>query len=802
MKFFTIALQNLWQNRKFILINCTGLAIGIAIFVLMLYFVYDEKAYDTTHTKADRIYRVLQFINKAGMGEESASCPYPVADKLKKDYPELIEEAIRFFNFQYYQFTLQAAGKKSNESRIYFTDAGVTKVFNLKFLQGDSLKALIQPGGIVLTATLAKKYFGNEDPMGMPVIFEGKDTLLVSGVIQDWPRQSHLHPEALISFNTVPRFVSSMKNTWTWNPCWTYLLLRPGVQPSEVEQYFPKFIENHYLQFNKGMIRHQLQPIRDIHLQSDYSYEIEPNGNIQTTKALSLAAIIILIITCLNFINLATAQAGSRAKETGIRKTSGARTETLFFQFLTESAIAGIISGLMALVVTELSLPLFRQLCDKPLESCDLIAPSMLAAFLCTGFIAGLLSGIYPAFFLSSFAPVSMLKNNARLMVSNTLLRKALVVIQFSFVLGLVICSFTLTRQLKWLRAASLGFDKQDVLVIPVRSSMKEAYLPFMAALKHHELVEGITTSDDLIGKHHNTFEIQFDTLLKSYKDVIYYPALFIDENFVPVMQLEVISGKNISPDYDTCDPHIPVLINEEMVRQRNWGSPQEAIGKSISFFMKASGRVVGVVRDFNQKSLTKPVQPFFLIRFIKDDQEDFTHYIYIKIRQNSREKALASIRSAWERQTDIFPFGAFFLDQNLDSQYEPQEKLARLAGILTLLSVFLACIGLLSLIALTVAQRAKEIGIRKAVGAEVWSIMYLFGKDFIGLLLLANLIAWPLCWYLLQQWLSHFITRTDISWIVFATASILTLFIAAMTLSIQTLRVALAAPVKSLRYE
>lgn len=802
MKFFIIALQNLWRNRSFILINSSGLAIGIAVFVLMLYYVYDEKAYDSTHTKSDRIYRVLQFINKDGMGEESSSCPYPVASTLKEDYPEMIEEAIRFFNFQNYQFALRADSKNYNESRLYFTDTAITRIFDLKFLQGDPQKALSQPGSIVLTRSLADKYFDQEDPMGKPVIFEGKDTLLVGGIIEDWPRQSHLHPEAFISFNTVPKLTNYMKDNWIWNPCWTYILLKPGVSPADLEMHLPEFVDSHYHKFNREMIRHELQPIRDIHLQSDYAYEIEPNGNIQTTKALSLAAIIILIISCLNFINLATAQAGSRAKETGIRKTSGARTETLFFQFLTESAIAGILSGLMALVVTELSLSLFRQLCGKPLESCDLLAPPMLAAFLGTGLITGLLSGLYPAFFLSSFAPASMLKNNARLMVSNTLLRKALVVIQFSFVLGLVICSFTLNRQLKWLRAASLGFDKKDVLVIPVRSSMADAYLPFMKELKQNPLVTGVTASDDLIGKHHNIFEFQFDTFAKSLKEVIYYPALFIDEHFVPVMKLELIAGENINASYDECDPYIPLLVNEAMVRQRKWGSPEEAIGKQISFFMETPGRVVGIVRDFNQKSLTKPVQPFFLVSFIEKAKRDFTHYIYIKIPPDKHGQTMAAIKATWERQTDIFPFGAFFLDQALDSQYDPQEKLAQLAGILTLLSIVLACIGLLALIALTVAQRAKEIGIRKAVGAEALSVMYLFGKDFIGLILLANLIAWPVSWYLLQQWLSHFITKIEISGLVFATAAILTLFIAAVTVSIQTLRVALAAPVKSLRYE
>jgi putative ABC transport system permease protein len=797
--YFKIAARNLLTNKFYSLINIAGLAIGIACFLLILLFVEDELKYDRFHTKADRIYRVVEKIDsEEGQGEESSSNPFAVGKTLAADYPHLVEASVRFFNFQLPALTLQYGEKKLNEKRLFFTDSTVFEVFDFPLAQG-SRKALSEPNSIVLTEELARKYFGSGNPMGKILKFEGILDLKVTGVLGKIPEQSHIHFDGLISFGTVNRMMGpNYEKNWIWNPCWTYLLLREGASAPELERQMPDFIKKYYPEFIRPQITHYLQPLKDIHLHSRLDYEIEPNGNAGDIYIFSAIGLFILIIACINFMNLATARSAKRSKEVGIRKVLGAYRLQLIGQFLGESILLSFIAILLSLVFIELAMPLFNSISGKTLSTDIFTSPHILVRLVAIGLFTGLISGTYPALFLSAFEPMKVLKGQMGSGKRSAFFRKNLVVLQFSISLVLIISTVIIYNQLKYLKSADLGFKKDQVVIFPTRPPMVNKYDVLKEELLKNRNVTGVTCMNEVIGEKHNTHEFNYEGMQPG--KWIYFPALIVDESFVETFNIKILAGRGFSKDIRT-DDSLGLLINEAMVKHLGWKNPQEAIGKQ---FHTPSGKekVIGVVKNFNFVSLTDPIGPFVLDLPLKRGRAFWTKYVAARISPSGMRNTIAHIEATWNKFAPAYPFEYFFLDDSLNKQYRSQDNLFRLIGYFSVLAIFIACLGLFALASFTAEQRTKEIGIRKVLGASVASIIHLLSREFLMLILISSLIAWPLSLFLMQKWLDTFAYRINIDYSIFLFAAIGVLVIAFLTVLYQAMKAALSNPATSIKYE
>ncbi len=798
--YFKTAYRNLLRHKFYSAITILGLATGIACFLLIFMFIQDEVRYDKFHSKADRVYRMVgKLDSEEGQGEESSSNPPPVAQALKTDYPHLIEETVRFFNFQQPTLTLELGDKKLNEKHLFFADSTLFKVFDFPLAKGNPDKALAEPNTIVLTQKLAEKYFGSEDPMGKVLKFEGQFDLKVTGVMADIKHPTHIPFEGLISMRTAYLMNPHLDKNWVWNPAWTYILFKEGVSPKELEAQFPNFIKKYYPEFVQPQITHYLQPLQDIHLHSDLDYEMQPNGDINNIFIFGVIGIFILVIACINFMNLATARAAGRAKEVGIRKVSGAHRSQLIGQFLAEAVLLSFMAVLLALAMVEILLPLFSEISGKELDSNLFSNPALLIGLLLIGLLTGLASGLYPAFFLSKFEPVKVLKGSAAKAGSGSAtLRKSLVVLQFAISLGLIVGTFVINRQLKYMRSVDLGFKKEQVLILPTRPPLAPKTQAITDELLQNKNIISVTSMNEILGESHNTHEFNYEGMEP--EKWIYFPALIINEDFVKTMNLELVAGRDFSKTHQR-DDSLGLLINEAMVKHLGWGTPENAIGKRFDT-PSGSEKVIGVVKDFNFVSVANTIGPFVLDLPHRKHSFFWKKYLALRISPENFEQTMAHVESVWGKFSPQFPLEYFFLDQRLDQQYKSQENLAKLVGYFSVLAIFIACLGLFALASFTAQQRTKEIGIRKVMGASVRSIVYLLTKDFVKLVMLSALIAFPVAYFGMHRWLENFAYRVQIPIWVFVMAGILGLLIAVITVSYQAIKVAYSNPVKSLKWE
>ncbi|QQS35417.1 MAG: ABC transporter permease [Ignavibacteriales bacterium] len=797
--YLKIAFRNLLKNKIHSAINIAGLIIGITCVVLIFLFVSDELSYDRFHSKKDRIYRVIEKIDTEGQGEESSSNPFPVGPTLYNDYPHLIEAYVRFFNFQAPSLTLQVGDKKINEKKIYFADSTLFKVFDFPLAQGNPSTALASPNSIILTKELARKYFGDSDPLNQTMLFEGQFSLKVTGVFDELPSQSHFNFECLISFTTVYNiYGQGINNNWVWNPNWTYVLLKENIDPKELEAQFPEFIQKYYPAFIKPQITHYLQPLTDIHLKSDLDYEMQPNGDEADIYIFGIIGFLILFIACINFMNLATAKSVNRAREVGMRKVLGANRIQLIKQFLGESVLMSLIAVCVSILFIEILLPLFNSLSGKDLSAAFWSEPMIVAGLIIFGVIVGLIAGIYPAFFLSSAEPATVLKGTKKLGMKSEFFRKGLVIIQFTISLGLIISTMIIYDQLNFLRNADLGFDKSQVIVMPTRPPIIPKAESFKEEVLRNHNIRNFTVMNEIIGEHHNTHEFNYEGMEAG--KWIYFPALMVDEKFVETFDIKIIAGRNFSKEIIT-DDSLGLLINESMVRHLGWGSPDEAIGKQF-YTPLGQERVIGVFRDFNFVSLVEPIGPFVLDMPAKPFIGFFKKFFAVKVSTNEINSTLSYLEKTWSSYFPEYPFEYSFLNDNLDYLYKSQDNLGSLIGYFSLLAIIIACLGLFALASFTAEKRTKEIGIRKVLGASVTGIVGLLSKEFLILVILANLIAWPVTYFVMNNWLESFAYRTSIDVFTFITAGLIATLIALLTVSYQSIKSALANPVESLRSE
>lgn len=793
--------RNLSTRKTYSFINILGLAIGIASFLIIYLFIADELSYDRYHKNADNIYRLVNVYDFDGVGENSASAPFPVAFTLKNDYPAMIKNIVRVFNFQAPRSFVEVDEKKFNEKYFYYADSTFFDIFDYTFIQGNEKTALDENGAVVITQFTAKKYFGNEDPMGKTIRFETSIELHVTGVIKDVPSQSHFRFDFIGSISTLrERFGGRLPQTWVWNPCWTYVLLEDIVNPKDLEKEFHAFVQKYFYDAEKDNVSMYLQPLLDIHLKSKLDYEIASNNNITSIYILSAIAIFLLIIAIINYMNMATATSAKRAKEIGIRKVTGAYRAQLVRQFLGESMIVSFIALIIALLIAEFLIPFFNDLTGKAIILSTLLDWQNVLLVILLGLLIGLLSGVYPAFYLSTFNPIRVLKGTLSLGTSSGLARKVLVIIQFTISITLIIGTIIINDQLNYMKNADLGFDKENIVVVPInRTPVAKSYSSFKEELLNNANILSISAMDDIFGASHNTHEFRPEGFSEDQWQ--FYPAMVVQYDFVETFKIDMVAGRDYNEANKT-DPMNGILINESMVRHMGWNSPQEALGKKF-VSLRGEERIIGVFEDFHPTSLHEASGPFVLnMKEFPGEVMWFLKYMVVRIQPGSEKEALLAIEKLWNKTAPERPFDYFFLSNELEDLYQDEENLSKLSLVLTFIVMFIAALGLLGLASFLAEQRTKEIGVRKVLGASVLSIINNISKEFIWLILLASVFAWVIAYLIMTNWLNHFPYQATLNWFAFILAAFFATGLALLITSFRAVMASRADPVETLKYE
>lgn len=790
---FVVAIRNIFKEKIYSAINILGLTIGITCSMFLLLYILDELSYDRYHSKADKIYRIVSNIKETDNAFTWAVAQIPLADELRENYPE-VENAVRFFGIGRNLF--KNGELQFFEEEFYLADSTVFDMFDYEFISGDKNTALDMPFSIVMTESTAKKYFGNEDPMGKSIQNQENEEYKVTGVIKDVPENSHFRFDALQSRNSAPDYQGSWGNFGVY----TYIELPRGYDISKMYTSLDSILVQKVEPIFKEAgvsIKYELQPIADIHLHSKIQDEAESGGDISYIYIFGAIACFMIIIASINYMNLATARSANRAKEVGVRKVMGAQKPQLIMQFITESVLIALISLVVSIGVIYLLLPAFNSLANKSMPfSYVLQTPVMLSLIGIVVFV-GIIGGSYPAFYLSSFNPVSVLKGKGSSKGGSVLFRKTLVIAQFSISIFMLISTMIVFDQLDFIRNKDLGFVKERVVKIRLSErELRQRGQVLVEKFKQSPLVESVGMSNATPGEGIGKLLIKVEDSEGKMVDrgVDLYSAGF---DFIPVMGMEIVQGRNFSRDVAS-DTTYAVLVNEAMVRRMNWADP---IGRKFEFGSRngpIEKRVVGVVKDYNQNSLYDAIEPLMIIL------NDNLRNVFVRTREGDVRQSLASLESIWKEVNPNYPFEYNFLDQDFDSQYKADEKRSKIFTAFSALTLSIACLGLLGLAAFTTEQRTNEIGVRKVIGASVPSLVILVTKEFFILVAISIVIAFPVAWYFTDGWLQNFAFRIELTgeWLTFLLSAALAFLITMATVGFHVIRAAIANPVNSLRDE
>ncbi|GAB3953697.1 ABC transporter permease [Spirosoma harenae] len=788
-----ITIRTFWKNKLFSGLNVIGLGIGMAAVWLMVLYVLNEWSYDRFHAKADRIVRVVHYAQWPGGNLKLAPTSAPFAAALKADYPE-VEKTVRIHPEG--GGTITFKDKKIEAGDIYFADPTLFDVFTYPFLYGDPGSALSKPQSIVLTKSLAENLFGDASKaVGQIIEFSNHFPNTVTGVIEDVPTNSHLQFHALRSLP------ENFTNGWQAFELYTYLLLNEGSNAKNLEAKLPGFFQKYIRkEMGEGIdYRMELQPLTSIHLNSHLDYEISPNGNARTVSIFAVVAALILLIACINYVNLYTARALKRTREVGVRKAIGSHRQQLIGQFLTESMLMTLLAGIVSAVLVVFALPFFNQMADKSLTLGSL--PTTLLTVLGLSLSIGLLSGIYPALRMSGFRPVTALRGQLGSQVGSIIFKQGLVVFQFVATVALIACSVVVYRQMQFVMTKDLGFNKEQVLTFHIdNGDVRQRVDALKEALRRSPLIEGTSGASNPIGNNNiggNGMFFEQNGAISPTSQVV--QRFQVDEDFLNTMQIKLLSGRNFSESFKS-DSQNAVLVNETLVKQLGWKNP---VGKRVQYYIDNEGhtaesRVIGVVQDFHTYSLQHKIEPLVLQMPAPADKDN----IYVRIQPEKTTEALSYIQSIYKTFDPSSTLDFHFLDENFSKQYKAEQKQGEVLLTFTILAVLIACLGLFGLAAFAAEQRTKEIGVRKVLGASVMSIVTMLSKDFLKLVIIAIVIATPIAWYAMNQWLQDFAYKLPITWWIFAVAGLLALIIALLTVSLQSAKAALVNPVKSLRSE
>ena len=793
--YLKIAFRNLWKNHVYSGINVFGLAVGLATCLLITLYVADELSYDRHHEQADRVYRVVHRAHWETGDLNVATTSAPYAPALKQSYPE-IEQTVRIL--QEGGGTMLYGITKIDVDDILFADPGMFQVFSHPFLYGDPNTALSKPQSIVLTKDIATRLFGDvAKAVGKTVLFENNFPNVVTGVIENVLPNSHL------AFSALRSMPANFSGGWQQFNLYTYLLLAKGTDPQKLEAKLPAFFEQ-YIKPEMGNVTYKmsLQPLTSIHLHSNLDYEIGPNGNQQTVMVFAIIASLILLLAGINYMNLATARSVIRLREVGVRKAVGSGRGQLAGLFLTETLLLTVVATIVGVMLTQLAMPYFGELTGKTLSIWRFGIGYSCLAISGFAFLVGLLSGSYPALFLSGSRTVAALRGQLGKQSGTVAFRKTLVTFQFVITIALIAASGIIYQQLRYALNKQLGFNKEQVLTFHLNNEATRTKVPAIKAqLLANPLIEGVSAASNPIGTNSlggGGYYFEIDGKMAESTKIV--KNFMVDGDFLKTMEIGLVQGRSFS-DAIPADRYNALLVNETLVKELGWKDP---IGKRVKFYSAqqktlAERRVVGVIKDFHTHSLQHKIEPLALQMPPDADEQD---NLYVKIRAGETEKALAIIEKTYRQFEPGSVFSYQFLDQNFARQYAAEQKQSQLLLIFTALAIFIACLGLFGLATFTAEQRTKEIGVRKVLGASVGSIVALLSKDFLKLVLIAIVIASPLAWWVMNRWLQDFAYKIDIEWWVFALAGLLAVGIALLTVSFQSVKAALMNPVKSLRSE
>jgi putative ABC transport system permease protein len=802
--YFKIGIRSLLRNKSFTAINIFGLTLGITTCLLIMLYVQNELSYDSFNKKADQIVRVVFRGSIQGEKMKEAMVMPPVAQTFKSEYPEVLE-ATRLRRYGYPRVTY--GDKTFKENAFAYADSNFFEVFTLPFLKGNPKTALLEPNTIVISESVAKKYFGDEDPIGKILQFKDlNSSFKITGVMRLMPVNSHFHFDLFASMASFPQ---SREFSWMTSEYYTYLVLPKGYDYKKLEAKLPADVEKYMgsqLQKAMGMTYAQfrqkgnelglyLQPLMDIHLHSDLNLELAPVSDIRYVYIFSVVAIFMLLIACINFMNLSTAGASKRAREVGIRKVLGSLNGQLVRQFLLESLLLTCFAFLLSIILVFWTLPFLNKLSGKNLSFNLLSNPWLLPGLLLFALVTGLLAGSYPAFFLSSFKPVTVLKGKLASMGKTVSLRSGLVVFQFFISIVLIIGTIIVHKQLAFIQNEKLGYNKDQVLIVQESYWLGKNQEAFKQKLLQDPRVVSISSSGYLPAgnTYNNNFMIYADNNSDQLVKTLRYD---VDFNYIQTLGMEMADGRNFSKSFGT--DSLGIIINEETAKAFGWD--KNALGHNLTRpdndGTKLTYHVIGVVKNFHFRSFHEPISP--LVMVLNNNNEN------IIVKTNTKDIAglLNTMKKNWNDLKGEVPFSYTFLDDRFNNSYESEQKIGLILSIFAGVTIFVACLGLFGLATFTAEQRTKEIGIRKVLGATVTSIVSLLSKDFLKLVIIAFIIATPVAWYMMNKWLQDFAYKTNISGWIFLLAAALAVTITILTVSFRAIRAAVVNPVDSLRSE
>jgi len=789
------ALRSLNRFKGYSFIHITGFAIGMACCLLIAIYILQEMSYDRYHRDAERSCRIVIDIKGKSANRTFALVSPTVAPVLRSDYPQ-VETAARAL-IAWTPRLVKRDGTGFYEDRFMVADPELFDIFTIPFVQGTHRESLSRPNTLVVSQRTARKYFGDEDPLGKTLEINDRE-YEITGVVRNSPENTHLKYDLIASMKTLKDW-DEMSN-WHSTMFYTYLKLRPGVRMDAFSRQIRRMADPYVgdrLKRWGSTYEYFLQPISSIHLESHLSYETEPPGSHAYLIILFCVGLFILLIASLNFVNLSTARAASRAKEVGLRKVVGAQKLQLVTQFCGESLVVAYLSLASAMVLVSILISSFNDLTGLSLDFSVLLAPGVLVSLVGGAFALGLAAGLYPAFVLSAFRPAATLQGISRTRKRGFSLRTGLVVVQFCISAVLIIGAFTMVKQFNFMKNQHLGFKKEQKLILPLRGGIDiQKNFPAVKDLfSKHPSIQGITVSSSVPGREISNFAIALVGENDSKNQSMYH--LYFDDDFIPEYGIDMKAGRAFRKEMKT-DFMGAFLINEAAVKAFGWTRPEEALGKRLQ--TGHGGRVnpiIGVTRDFHYRGLQSQIEPL-VMEFLP-----WTfRYVTLSIDVTRLEDVLGFVKTQWKNMWPAHPFEYFFLDADFDRQYRADEQIGHLFGIFTFLGGFIACLGLLGLAAFTIQMRVKEIGIRKVLGASTPGITFGIIKDFLKWVVLANIIAWPVAYLIMRHWLQDFAYRTQPGIGIFIFSSVLSILVALFTVSYQSIRAATANPVDSLRYE
>ena len=800
MQFIKSLIRNLYYHKLFTTINIIGLAIGLACFTFIFLYILDETSYDKHHKNYKRIYRLESDITISGKHQKVAKTSFAIGPSFYKEFPE-IESFVRFREI--YNGFLRYGDMKFYEDNLYYCDSSVFKIFTHKFISGDPEQALNKPNCIVLTKSLAKKYFGDEEPMGKIIVLSNIISCKVTGIIEDLPQNSHLKFNGLVSMESYSQVIGSkMYNALSTIHFWairlfTYVLINENACIETVHQKFPPFHDQYIEPISKklnGTYKLHTTRLDKIHLHSNLEWDL-PTGNIMTVNIFTIIAIFILMIAGINYINLSTARSADRAREVGIRKVMGASRINLTYRLLGESVLVAFFAFIIACVLVENFLPVFNDLSEKELSFIIATDSNLFLILFFVSIFIGVLSGIYPAFYLSSFQPINILKGTNISGKKSVSLRKILIIFQFSISIVMIAGTIIVSRQMNYIQKQELGFTKENVIVVKVSdTSFKKKIGVFKNKILSNPDIYNISASNSIPGSTGG-----MDVFLVEGKDKMeeqLMNQMFVDYNFIDLMGMKIIKGRNFSRKSGT-DVEKAIIINWNAATQLGW--KEKSLGRKINRrgYKNYEYKVIGVIENFHYSSLREKIGPMV---FILD--ESAVDLISIRYNPKNKEKTLAFIYNVWSELNPNEPFKYDHFEDLLNKMYSNENKLQMIISFFALLSIFISLLGLFGLSSYITEQYSKDISIRKLLGASVSNIVYLLSGGFLKLILIAIVIALPIAWYIMEQWLNNFAYRLNIQfhWLIFS--GVLVMLVAQITVIIQTIKTAHTNPVDAIKHE